>query len=171
MQGQRMKRFINKKNIIYVAIGISIVCIRLFLLFPATVNGASMQPTLSDGQHVFALKTSDVHKRDIVAFVSPIEPEEMYVKRIIGVPGDKIKIDKQHVYVNGTKIMEDYLIAYDRTADFTTDARYVELVVPINEYFVMGDNRFNSMDSRQFGTIKKDSIKGKLLFSLGVSLY
>jgi len=166
-----MKKYMNKKNIAFGAFIVTIICLRLFVIFPATVKGASMQPTLSDGQNVFALRTSDLTTNDIVVFESPIEKDAIYVKRVIGTPGDTIKIEKNDVFVNGRRLREDYLIAYDGDYDFTGMGRHVEMTVPEGEYFVMGDNRFNSTDSRMFGTIGKDKVRGKIIFGLGFSLY
>jgi len=166
-----MKKMLNKKNLIFGAILLTILCLRIFIIFPAKIQGSSMQPTLANGENVFALRTDDLQKNDIIAFESPVEQGKMLVKRIIGMPGDKIKIEKNKIYVNDRRITEDYLIDYGNDADFTKLGTHTELVVPDNAYFVMGDNRFNSSDSRSFGTISKESVAGKIILRFGFSLY
>jgi len=166
-----MKKMLNKKNLILGAILLIILCLRIFIIFPAKIQGSSMQPTLAHGENVFALRTDDFQKNDIIAFESPMEAGKMLVKRIIGMPGDKIKIEKNKIYVNDKRITEDYLIDYGIDADFTKLGTHSELVVPDNSYFVMGDNRFNSSDSRSFGTISKESVTGKVILRFGFSLY
>jgi signal peptidase I len=166
-----MRKYINVRNVIFVAFLVTIVLIRVFVLFPATISGNSMQPTLADGERVFAWKTSDVQQKDIIVFESPTEQGKMFVKRVIGTPGDKIKVEKDRIYVNDQRLNEDYLITYEGEYDFKLLGTHFETVVPDGEYFVLGDNRFNSSDSRMFGTIARESVQGKVVFGIQFALF
>lgn len=128
---------------------------------PAIVEGSSMQPTLYDNnivvmeKHIKELKQSDV----IVFDAQPID-DRYYIKRIIGLPGDTVEIRDGNVYVNNIKISENYL----RSGTVTEPEMVIK--VPENEYFVLGDNREVSEDSRFIGTISIEKIKGLVYFKV-----
>jgi signal peptidase I len=155
---------------IILAVGLAMI-IRFFLFEPYLVEGSSMDPTLKDGDRLFVNKTlqfiGEIEKGDIV-IIDGKEENIRYVKRIIGLPGDKVSAENGSVYVNGKKIEEPYLESNEEDAEqmgmlLTND--FEEIVVPEGSYFVMGDNRLNSMDSRNgLGLIESDRILGKSEF-------
>ncbi|MFC0270770.1 signal peptidase I [Metabacillus herbersteinensis] len=155
---------------ILLAVGLAII-IRVFLFEPYLVEGSSMDPTLKDGDRLFVNKTlklfGDVERGDIV-IVDGDEEDIRYVKRVIGEPGDLVEAKQGQVFVNGEKIDEPYLNSnFDKAENMgtplTNDFEPVE--VPIGELFVMGDNRLNSMDSRNgLGLIDQERILGKTEF-------
>src|SRR5580658_1316958 len=123
-----------------------------FLYQPVRVEGTSMAPELQDRDRVFINKLTyrigDVHRQDVIIFHYPNDPAKTYIKRVIAGPGDTIQIEKGVVYLNGQKLDEPYISpAYEdrRSLPLTT--------VPGDEYFVMGDHRNISSDSRDFGPV------------------
>lgn len=163
------------KDIIwYVGLIIILLLMRMFVFTPVTVSGISMMPTLVDGERNIAIKLGDTDRFDIVSLVAPDDPDKNYVKRVIGLPGDTIEFKNDTLYINGEKTDEPYLddykkIQYDEqpgtllTPDFTLESLTGQSVVPENTFFVMGDNRQNSKDSRfqEVGFIPKENIIGK----------
>jgi len=134
-----------------------------FLYQPVRVEGTSMQPELRDQDRLFinkfAYRFESISRGDVVVFHYPRDPEKSYIKRVIGLPGDSLRIDDGRVYVNGQRIDESYVPKRYR------DARSMpEIVVPQGEYFVMGDHRSISSDSRDFGPVERDLIYGKAAF-------
>jgi signal peptidase I len=141
-----------------------VLAIILFLAINAIsarirVDGSSMVPTLTNGQFVIVnrltYKLGDPNHGDVIVFDYPRDPEQEYIKRIIGLPGDTIEMNSGHVYINGQIIDEPYIAADARNAG--------EWTVPGDHVFVLGDNRNNSQDSRNFGFVSMDSIIGKAL--------
>jgi signal peptidase I len=142
-----------------------ILAILLFLAINAVsarirVDGSSMVPTLTDGQFVMvnrlAYKLGDPSHGDVVVFHYPRDPEQEYIKRIIGLPGDTVEMNSGHVFVNGQRIAEPYIAA---------DARNTGVwEIPGGHVFVLGDNRNNSQDSRNFGPVSVDELIGKAIF-------
>lgn len=137
----------------------TLICIVIFsFVRPATVKQDSMQPTFDDGNRVLCVKLiSDPNRGDIVIFKT--NEGENYIKRIIGLPGETIKIQDGEIYINGKKQKQTY------TKDNRTGGN-IECKIPDDEYFVLGDNREVSIDSRDFGTIKREQIKLKVVLSL-----
>jgi signal peptidase I len=135
----------------------------IFLYQPVRVEGTSMLPMLEDQDRLFinkmAYKIGDIHRGDVVVFLYPHDHTKSYIKRVIALPGDDLRIDHGQVYVNGHAIKEKYV-----PARFTDDRSQPGLVVPDNEYFVMGDHRSISSDSRDFGPVERDLIYGKAAF-------
>lgn len=151
-----MNKYI-KEIIPYVVIILVVIILRTFVITPVQVDGSSMYPTLKDNQVLILKKYDKSYKRfDIVVLKYG---KDKLVKRVIGVPGDIIKYEDNKLYVNGKYVKEKFLKDVV-TSDFT------EVVVPDDHYFVMGDNRENSKDSRIFGVIKKDKICGTVSFSI-----
>ena len=168
-----------KDLIWYVFLIIALVLLRVFVFTPVTVSGESMMPTLVDGERNIALKMGDTKRFDIVSLVAPDDPSKNYVKRVIGMPGDTIEYKDDVLYINGKKVDEPYLdekkaelkqTAPDEnlTYDFTLKSLTGKDTVPENTYFVMGDNRDNSTDSRwqDIGAINKKNIVGKAAFKI-----
>lgn len=138
--------------------------IKIFIFSPFVVEGASMQPTLHNEDHLFvnkvALQLSDVHRGDIVIIKKENDPK-YYVKRVIGLNGEKIEIKDGILNVNGKSIKENYLNK-ELKDEYKKYLQYDQVTVPKNSYFVMGDNRFNSKDSRNgLDYIKESEIVGK----------
>jgi len=135
----------------------------VFIYQPVKVEGTSMMPSLEDQERVFVNKfvyrLESIERGDVVVFRYPRDPSKSYIKRVVGVAGDRIRIDGGQVYVNGQAVNEDYVPpAY-------TDARsYPETVVPPLSYFVLGDHRSMSNDSRDFGPVNQSFIYGKAVF-------
>jgi len=134
-----------------------------FLYQPVRVEGTSMQPQLRDQDRLFINKFvyrfEKISRGDIVVFHYPRDPEKSYIKRVIALPGDSLRIENGRVYVNGERVEEDYVPSAYR------DSRSMpEIVIPHNEYFVMGDHRSISSDSRDFGPVDRNLIYGKAAF-------
>jgi len=124
------------------------------------VDGYSMEPTLKSGEFVIvnrlAYKLGDPKIGDVIVFHYPRDPEQEYIKRIIGVPGDHVRVSNQKVYVNDQPIKEPYIAAppmYETEWD-----------VPENTLFVLGDNRNNSSDSHTWGPVPVENVVGKAIF-------
>jgi signal peptidase I len=135
----------------------------VFLYQPVRVEGTSMLPMLEDQDRLFinkiAYRVGDIHSGDVVVFQYPRDHTKSYIKRVIGLPGDDIRIDHGRVYVNGAQLKEPYV-----PNRFTDDRSHAELVLPPNRYWVMGDHRSISSDSRDFGPVDRELIYGKAAF-------
>ena len=144
-----------KKYAKLIALGVFIGLIMRMVISLCIVNGSSMYPTLNNGDIFIGLNTSltRLERGDIVTIDMSEEGygQDIYVKRIIGIPGDKIKV----VNRNGELLEEDYV---NKVYEYEASG-VVEYTLKDDEYFVLGDNRGNSTDSRMFGPVKRDSIK------------
>jgi len=145
-----------------VSAAVSILII-LFLYQPVRVEGTSMLPRLEDHDRLFINKfvyhITSIERGDVVVFHYPRDPEKSYIKRVIALPGDRLRIDHGQVWVNGKSITENYV------PDMYRDTRsYADTVVPDDSYFVMGDHRSISSDSREFGAVERELIYGKAVF-------
>jgi signal peptidase I len=151
-----------KEYLIYALIILFVVLIRTYIVTPVLVNGDSMYNTLEDGElmllNKLKYKVDDVERFDIVVV---LYKNENLIKRVIGLPGESIIYDNNNLYVNGKKIKEDFID--QKTQDFNIDELDYE-VIPENSYFVMGDNRNNSLDSRVLGSFDKKDIVGNAKF-------
>jgi len=134
-----------------------------FLYQPVRVEGTSMQPELRDQDRLFINKFAyhfeNISRGDVVVFHYPRDPSKSYIKRVIALPGDTLSIDEGRVYVNGKRIAEPYV-----PKRYRDDRSVPEMVVPPHEYFVMGDHRSISSDSRDFGPVARNLIYGKAAF-------
>lgn len=163
----RTDRKNSKKKNPLIEWGIPIICavvlgllIKKFIMFPVYIPSSSMEPTLNVGDRLIVTRVYNpehLERNDIVVFDSD-ELGKTLIKRLIGLPGDKISIEDGIVYVNGEKINQDY-VEYPQST-------YQEFVVPEGKYFFMGDNRDNSYDSRYWKNpyISADKILGKAQF-------
>jgi len=145
----------------------------LFIMQPHQVNGQSMEPTYHDGEYLMTDKVSykfGVPKRgDIVVFKAPPNagcPEGTgcdYIKRVIGLPGDTVEVKDNHLYLNDELLVEPYLsdTLMTKAGEFTSNG---PIIVPPGSYFVSGDNRPHSSDSRVWGPVPLDLIVGKVFF-------
>jgi signal peptidase I len=135
----------------------------IFLYQPVKVEGTSMMPGLEDQERIFVNKFvyrwEPIQRGDIVVFRYPRDTTKSYIKRVIGVAGDRIRIENGQVFVNEEALDEDYV------PNEYADARsYPEVTVPANSYFVLGDHRTMSNDSRDFGPVNERYIYGKAVF-------
>ena len=135
----------------------------IFLYQPVKVEGTSMMPSLEDQERIFVNKfvyrLEPIERGDIVVFRYPRDPSKSYIKRVIGVEGDHIRIDGGDVYVNGQLLEESYV-----PAEYSDTRSYPEVVVPPQSYYVLGDHRSMSNDSRDFGPVNQSYIYGKAVF-------
>jgi signal peptidase I len=135
----------------------------IFLYQPVKVEGTSMMPSLDDQERIFVNKfvyrLEPIQRGDIVVFKYPRDPSKSYIKRVIGVAGDHVQIVDGQVYVNGQRLDEDYV-----PPAYSDDRSYPDLIVPGNSYFVLGDHRSMSNDSRDFGPVRDSYIYGKAVF-------
>ncbi|MDQ2047174.1 signal peptidase I [Enterococcus faecium] len=178
-----MKEFLKNWGILILVLA-AILLARVYVFTPVTVNGHSMDPTLSDGQRLISSKISNYERMDIITTKEPGDEERMIVKRIIGMPGDTVKMENDQLTINGKKYDEPYLDEFKKefsedklqgeyaynsgfqaqaesSSTFTSDFEYT---VPKGKYLVLGDNRLISKDSRMFGLVDKDMIQGKVVF-------
>jgi signal peptidase I len=143
--------------------------LQTFVAQPFKVEQVSMRDTIEDGQYVLVDKITPrfdgYHRGDIIVFSPPANAETQegkpYIKRIIGVAGDRVAIDGDHVVVNGIAIDEPYLFAEDGVPQPTTAHGETSWVVPQGDLFVMGDHRERSSDSRDFGPIEVSRVVGR----------
>ena len=149
---------------------ILVILCRHFLFTPSTVYGESMSPTFHERDKVIISKTSDIQRFDTIVFDAP-DANKRYIKRVIGLPGDSVKMENDVLYINGKPMEEPYLEENEQTiplVNMTGDFTLKELTgvssVPKGTLFVLGDNRLNSKDSRYFGFITEESVIGEVKF-------
>jgi signal peptidase I len=141
------------------------VLVILFLYRPVKVEGTSMMPSLFDQERLFInqftykFKLGDIRRGDTVVFWFPEDTTKSYIKRVIGLPGDTVEVEDGYVVINGTKLVENYV-----TAEYRDDRSYAKRIVPPGEYFVLGDHRVSSNDSRAWGFVPRNYIYGKAVF-------
>lgn len=176
---ERMGKMDQKKN--YVGYFISfmkllipsvvlVFILRGFFLIPVPVDGSSMAKTLNQGDMIVMEKFTSIKRFDVVVFKLP--NGSIYIKRIIGLPGDAIRYENDQLYVNETPVEEPFLeknlkkdhetVPY--TTNFDLSDLITEKVLPEDHYFVLGDNRRMSKDSRSFGAVESKYILGKAQF-------
>ena len=139
------------------------VLIITFLYQPVRVEGTSMLPRLEDSDRLFINKfvyrISAIERGDVVVFHYPRDPEKSYIKRVIALPGDRLRIDRGVVWINGKRQVENYV-----PEEFRDTRSLAETVIPPGFYFMMGDHRSISSDSREFGPVERSLIYGKAVF-------
>ena len=146
-----------KEVIPYIVIVVVVVLIRTFIITPVRVDGDSMKNTLKNGDILLLYKLSSIDRFDIIVLDEEKDNEKI-IKRVIGLPGETVAIKKGKIYINDKVIDDEY--AYGQTSD------YDKVTLRDDEYFILGDNRLISKDSRYFGPIKDNEIKGKIVFKL-----
>ncbi|MGM0452113.1 MAG: signal peptidase I [Thermodesulfobacteriota bacterium] len=170
-----------RENIEAVIIAIILALfIRTFVVQAFKIPSGSMQPTLKIGDHILVNKfvygvklpfsdvtlipVSDPDRNDIIVFEYPVEPDKDFIKRVIGVPGDTVEIRDKKVYVNGKPLNHNHGMHTDKQtlpAAINHRDNFGPVTVPEGAYFVLGDNRDNSYDSRFWGFVEEEIIKGK----------
>lgn len=154
--------------VLFVAFIVGYVVVASFVAEPVKVSGRSMDPNYQDGEYYIVHKSayqSDLPKRgDVITFHPPRDPKQSFISRVIGLPGDRIKIENGEVFINGQRLKEPYLASGTRTDTRGYMVEAEEINIPENSYFVMGDNRSYSSDSREYGFVSKEGIIGKVWF-------
>jgi signal peptidase I len=152
----------------YIAIILTVYLLRAFVFQPVVVRGHSMDPTLTDGEWSIALKNTKIERFDIITFPAPDQPKKSYIKRVIGLPGETVEYKNDILYIDGKEHKEPYLDEFKQAVTdgqpLTADVPPTK--VPAGHYFVMGDNRRNSKDSRYIGSIDEKTISGDVKFVL-----
>jgi signal peptidase I len=146
-----------------VAISVAMAVILIVFIYqPVKVEGTSMMPGLTDQERIFVNKyeyklgANNIHRGDLVVFHYPLDPSQSYIKRIVGLPGDRVEILAGDVYVNQERLDEPYVLDEFRDRD-----TMLPRLVPPNDYFVLGDHRNSSSDSRSWGFVDRAKIYGK----------
>ncbi|RVU71719.1 MULTISPECIES: signal peptidase I [Lactobacillus] len=142
-------------------------CLFTFVFSNETVSGPSMQPTFENNDRLIAVRHFDLKRNDIVILKAPDEKNALYIKRVIGLPGDMVTSKNDKLYINGKHVSEPYLnnsLAKKATkgGQLYTNNFTLRRRVPKNSYFVMGDHRDVSKDSRYFGFVKRSAIIGEV---------
>jgi signal peptidase I len=159
------------KGLLRDLVEVFVLAIGLYILATTTVQtvrvvGSSMYPSLHDGDLLIASKVDyrlhPIERGDVVILKDPMDPSRDFIKRVVGLPGDRIQIHDHHVLVNGGSLREPYVQApWVETGDWPGPGPNSVDVVPGGSYFVLGDNRDHSSDSRVFGRVRQDEIDGK----------
>lgn len=150
---------------IAISVVIALIVI-LFLYQPVRVEGTSMMPSLVDQERIFINKFSyrfgftDISRFDTVVFWFPGDTSKSYIKRVVGIPGDTVEISRGQVFLNGQELTEPYV-----PDDYRDRVSMDKISVRENEYFVLGDHRSSSNDSRTWGAVPRSYIYGKAVFS------
>ncbi|HKE06101.1 MAG TPA: signal peptidase I, partial [Blastocatellia bacterium] len=146
------------------AVGLVLACVSTlifmnYILATVRVQGQAMMPTLRDGERVLIWKVvEEINRGDIVVFLYPDDPSKSYIKRIIGLPGEEVMVENGKVLINGTALDEPYMNADYRSSDSMPGPMQVK----DHHYFVLGDNRPMSSDSRYWGLVPEKYIYGKV---------
>src|SRR5665213_1591171 len=149
-------------------VAISVVLAVILIVFiyqPVKVEGTSMMPGLTNEERIFINKyeyklgVGSIGRGDLVVFHYPLDPSQSYIKRVIGVPGDEVEIEEGTVYVNGGRIEEPYV-----PEDYRDHISVPKERIPDSRYFVLGDHRNSSSDSRMWGYVSRPEIYGKAVF-------
>ncbi len=144
-----------------------IIPIRYYLIQPFFVRGASMEPNFDNGQYLvideISYRFNDPDRGDVIVFKYPLDPSQYYIKRVIGLPGEKIEIKDNSIFIynsefpQGIILNESYYLPEGRITRGSINVKLSD-----DEYFVLGDNRSASSDSRQWGSLSKDNIIGRV---------
>ncbi|MDR1567748.1 MAG: signal peptidase I [Streptococcaceae bacterium] len=174
------KKDLIQTLVILAIVPIIVLILRINVFAPVNVAGNSMYPTLANKEQVIILKHQKISRFDLITFKSPLAKEKgkNYIKRVIGLPGDDVSYMDDVLYINGKVFYEPYLDEQKKThkngelftedftlATVTNESPDKQVVVPANSYFVLGDNRPNSKDSRGFGFVKASDVLGEVKFA------
>lgn len=167
------KRLIEEVINVLFSITVAVVLfilIRSYFVQPFQVEGHSMDLTLSDGYQMLMYKQSKIERFDIIVFPDPMGSKRSFVKRVIGLPGDTLSVENDQLILNGIIMDEPYLEPLKSQTEgvFTNDFSLWDTlgieIIPEGYFFVMGDNRPSSGDSRQFGLVPIESVQGETNF-------
>jgi len=158
--------FLDILEVIVFAVGIFFF-VYLLIMRPHKIKGQSMQPNFPDSEYLLTEKVTyylnNPARGDVVVLTPPpsVSTTDEFIKRVIGLPGERVMVKNGHVFINDKQIHESYLAStvYTNPGDFLAEGQ--EYIVPDGEYFVMGDNRPNSSDSRYWGPITKSEMTGR----------
>jgi signal peptidase I len=146
-----------------IAAGLAAVII-VFFYQPVKVEGTSMNPLLSDQERIFINKFvyhfEPIERGDVIVFWYPLDRSKSFIKRVVGLPGETIEIRDGHVYINDHELADQYV-----PAGYLDGSTYTPHRIPADGYFVMGDHRDSSNDSRVFGPVPRQFIYGKAVFA------
>lgn len=146
-------------------VGAILVAVRFFVAEPHKVEGSSMIPNFQNGDYIITnkigLRFTTIQRGEVIILQNPRNTTEDFIKRVIALPGDRIKLADGNVYINGQLLSEPYLPPGTETYGGAYLPNDEEIVIPDNQYFVMGDNRTGSSDSREWGTVNRDLIIGQ----------
>jgi signal peptidase I len=139
------------------------VFIVIFIVQPVKVEGTSMQPRLIDQERIFVnrfiYRFKNISRGDVVVFWYPKDRNKSFIKRVLGLPGDKVEILSGTVFINDIRVNEPYL-----SPEYRDNKSFQEIIIPPGNYFVLGDHRNSSNDSRSWGFVSQDLIYGKAIF-------
>lgn len=146
-----------------IALALAVVII-VFFYQPVKVEGTSMAPSLSDQERIFidkfVYRVGAIERSDVVVFWYPLDRAKSFIKRVVGLPGDVVEIREGRVYINGKRLREPYV-----PAEFADFSGYGPKRMRSGEYFLLGDHRASSNDSRMFGPVAASYIYGKAVFA------
>jgi signal peptidase I len=164
MRKHTVPRYVRvRRRDLLIAFGIALVIVA-FVYQPVRIEGNSMAPLLSDHEAIFinrlVYRLEPIRRGDVVVFWYPLDATKSFIKRIVALPGETVEIRQGLVYVNGNWVREPYVPSqYEESSDFGP------IRVPSDSYFVMGDHRSSSNDSRVFGTVARRLIYGRAVFA------
>jgi signal peptidase I len=165
----KSKKRIFLENVLYIASAVVLaLLVQKFIIRPFIVNGASMDPTFATGDYLLidevSYKLGEPERGDVVVFKAPPEPDKFFIKRIIGLPGETVIIKGSSVTIKNSENPKGFSLSEDFIVHTSSNDMTIE--VPEDQYFVMGDNRSGSFDSRSWGTLPKSDIRGRALLRL-----
>lgn len=147
-----------------------VVPIRFFVAQPFIVSGASMQPTFESGQYLivdqFTYHFETPKRGDVIIFKYPKDPSKYFIKRVIGLPNETIRIEGKNIYIENAEHPSGYLIEEPYLAPGNPQASTLTVTLSPTDYFVLGDNRSESSDSRVWGPLSEESIVGRAFLRL-----
>ncbi|MFA5021709.1 MAG: signal peptidase I [Patescibacteria group bacterium] len=145
-----------------------IVPVRYFLIKPFYVKGASMEPSFFDHEYLIineiGYRLGEPERGDVVVFRYPFDTSQFFIKRVIGLPGEKVRVGDGQVFIFNAKYPNGMLLEEDYLAEGTLTLGDVEVTLKSDEYYLLGDNRLHSLDSRAFGPVKREYVVGKTLW-------
>jgi signal peptidase I len=163
--GRRQRSsFVEALALVFVALLLALT-LKTYVAEAYEIKGRSMEPTFNDGERVVVLKARalyDIERGDIIVFSSRDDPSKDLIKRVIGLPGDTVRIERGRVYVNGSRepLTEEYV---KDDGGYGYGGNRIEKKIGPDEYYVLGDNRRDSCDSRRFSGVPAKNIKGKVI--------
>ena len=168
LRDESREHFWGEARLLFRDLVFALMIMALVLVFvaqPVKVEGTSMLPRLHDGERIFVNKLiyyglPEIERGDIVVFWFPDDPSKSYIKRVIGLPGETVQLRAGRIFVNGKELQEPYI---DPALDTAPEDKPPTYVSP-HYFFVMGDNRDNSSDSRSWGLVPEKYVYGKALF-------